>query len=34
MPMDTLREKNSWLMASSKICKKRLTVSPFMCGVR
>ena len=34
MPMLTLREKKSWLMASSKICKKRLTVSPSMCGVR
>ena len=32
MPMETLREKKSWLMASSRICRKRCTVNPLKLG--
>lgn len=34
IPMDTLKEKNNWLIASREICKNRVTVSPFTSGVR
>ncbi len=33
MPMETTKEKNSWLIASSKICKNRWTVNPSKFGV-
>ncbi len=32
IPIDTLREKNSWLIASSVICRKRPTVIPVRSG--
>ena len=28
MPMETTKEKNSWLIASSKICKNHWRVTP------
>ena len=34
IPMETLSEKKIWLIASSRICRKRLTVSPSKLGVR
>ena len=33
MPMLTLREKKSWLIASSAMFRKRGTVSPVKSGV-
>ena len=33
MPIETLSEKNSWLIASSRICKKRWMFKPSKCGV-
>ena len=32
MPMETTKEKNSWLIASSKICKNHWRVTPLKIG--
>ena len=34
IPMETLREKKIWLIASRRICRKRFSVSPSKFGVR